>query len=60
MEKNPQLGPYPTPRPLTQDVGPTPLHAQSGGEWERSVSSCYQEGMAVIKGNRALVASQYL
>ncbi len=59
-EKNPQLGPYPTLWPLTRDVGPTPLHAQSGGEWEQSVGSHYQEGMASIKGIRALVASQYL
>ncbi len=45
-EKIPQLGPYPTPWPLTRDVGPTPLDAQSGGEWEQSVGSRYREGMA--------------
>jgi hypothetical protein len=45
MEKNPQLGSYPTPGPLIQDVGP-PLDAQLGGEWEQSFGSRYQEGMA--------------
>ena len=48
--KNPQLGPYPTPRPLTRDAGPTPLNAQSGGEWEQSVGSRYREGMASTIG----------
>jgi hypothetical protein len=47
------------PRPLTRDAGPTPLHAQLGEEWEQSVGSHYQEGMALIKEIRALVASQY-
>jgi hypothetical protein len=46
-EKNPQLVSYPTPRPLTRDVGPTPLDAQLGGEWEQSVGSHYRKGMAL-------------
>jgi hypothetical protein len=51
--------PNPTPRPLTQDAGPTPLNAQSGREWEQTVGSRYREGMATIKDIRALVGSQY-
>ncbi len=45
MEKNPQLGSYPMPRPLTRDIGPTLLDAQTGREWEQSVGSHYREAM---------------
>jgi hypothetical protein len=57
-EKNPQLGPHTTSRPLTRDAGPTPLHAPAGGEWEQSVGSRYREGMASTIALGALVASQ--
>jgi hypothetical protein len=55
----PLPGPYPMPRPLTRDAGPTPLHALLGGEWKQSVGSCFRDGMALIRGIRALVASQH-
>jgi hypothetical protein len=58
MEKNPQLGPHTTPRPLTRDAGLTPLDAPSGGEREQSVGSRYREGMATTKGIGTLMASQ--
>jgi hypothetical protein len=40
-EKKPQLSSYPTSQPLTQDIGPTPLDAQSGGEWEQSIANVF-------------------
>jgi hypothetical protein len=58
--KNPQLGPYPMPRPLTRAAGLTPLHAQLGRKWNNLLVHVAREGMVSIKEIRALVASQYL
>ncbi len=43
---------------LTWDVGLTPLYAQLGREWEQSIGSHYQEGMALTLVSGALVACQ--